>query len=661
MASKNDKSNVPEENNLCVWGDNSFGQLAFDNSNNELKVFVPKMLNFGIHIVEISCGFEHSLLRSIEGELYSVGNNKKGQLGIGKKIKRRMAPTMVSFEDPKEKVLLASAQGEHNIVYTEYGNIYVWGDNSYGQLGTGDSEPREFPESITERFHLNEEESIITISCGREHSTVLLNTLKCLVWGSNEFYQLGIDAKTNENVFTPTSTMISNVKGIAAGYEQTLFLDNDGGVWVSGNNDNERLIQGKKIARIRVPTKIDFEEPVKRVFSSNMNCVITEKNNLYVWGCFMDQILPIFNPFDENESLNENQKTGNSINQNKQNASANDSQKFSHINNNNKSGIKFRIETAGIGENFFIASDEFGDCFAWGFNGNGELGQTLEKENENLTVVSFPKKLEILSPFEIKSIYTGRNFAFTIVSEKPPELEYDEGNLVEYTEDETQQNAAHVENQRRKEQMESENEESETEQTHKSVPSKMQQGKGKGKNEGKIEGHLENYHKQSENNSENNSIEEIKLNMDSHSLDVIRILIFLYENLRYHLIKVIDDHLDVDSALPSDLIDLIKRQQDIIDDYIIRCNLKVELPIMVDNENVMQLKYPDGLKLIEGEKTTHEFKVETINEQKVTNQDLLKEQMITKKIRTETLIKLTQLSSMVSERIPELKKILKIK
>jgi alpha-tubulin suppressor-like RCC1 family protein len=643
MYKESEESNAPEENNLCVWGDNSFGQLAFDNANNELKVFVPKMLSFGIHIVEISCGFEHSLLRSIKGELYSVGNNKKGQLGIGKKFKRKMAPTMVNLDDPNEKILLASAQGDHNIAYSEFGRIYAWGDNSFGQLGTGDLESREVPADITKRFKIGSEESVITISCGRDHSLILLNTLRCMAWGSNQFYQLGLDSKTNESVLIPTETVVAKVKGIAAGYEHTLFLDQEGGVWVTGNNDNERLIPGKKAPRIKAPTKIEIEEPVKRVFASNLNCVITEKNNLYLWGCFMDQVLPLFNPFEESDELEANPSGHTKKSQ-------------------NRSSLKYQIETAGLGENFVIAADEFGDCFAWGFNGNGELGQTLEGEKTGQTVLSFPKRLEILSPFEVKSIYTGRNFAYTIIVERAGEPELADGNLIQYGQHDHLQNVDErgFGGEGAGKDLESDAQSSGGSHRGKSIREEEASLRAKPRVKPRVDYPEAPVGTES---TPRESVDEIRLNMDPHSLDVVRILVFLYESLRFHLIKIIDDTIDVDATLPPELIDLIKRQQDIIDDYILRCGLKIDLNFEIDNDSVMELKYPEGLKLLEGlprdlgSKTDWtSSKVETS-----TTQQVVHEQAKTKKLKTETLIKLTQMMSMLGERIPELKRVLKVK
>ncbi len=110
-----------DETKLGIWGNNTFGQLALD--SDDRHVFTPKLITFAIHISEISCGTYHSLFRSVEGDLFVTGDNHKGQLGIGKKIKRRTSPTSISLQDPEEKILLASARGCHNIIYTEYGNM----------------------------------------------------------------------------------------------------------------------------------------------------------------------------------------------------------------------------------------------------------------------------------------------------------------------------------------------------------------------------------------------------------------------------------------------------------------------------------------------------------------------------------------------------------
>jgi alpha-tubulin suppressor-like RCC1 family protein len=651
---------APEVTRLCAWGNNMFGQLAFENKNNELKVFVPKMISFGIHIIEISCGFEHSLLRSLEGELFSVGNNKKGQLGLGKKIKRRMSPTLIPWEDSKEKVLLAAAQGYHNVVYTEYGNIYCWGDNTYGQLGTGDYEGRDLPHDMTDEFELKNEESIVTISLGRDHSTVLLNTGRCFAWGSNNFYQLGIEAFNNAEVNLPKICMLKNIKNIAAGYEQTLFVNEEGELWVCGNNEEGRLIAGNNKELIKTPTNIPLPEKVNRVFSTNFNALLTERNDLYVWGCFMEQILPMCMPFEDEdiESMKiiaSERKIGG---KNKEGTNSIASAKMSNkLGNMNKSSIRLKIETVGLGENFLVAADEAGDCYTWGFNGNGELGQTIDEENEDVVVSAFPKRLEILRPFEVKAIYTGASFVFSIIKERE-ELEGDEGSYVPYNlqYNEEPENESRNKNSGKIIDYEEEEEDETryrkvTQEHKKSISSKPKLKPAQ------IEIDPEEQEQESLNQEESgNSGEQMQFKdkKDVEMFEIFRILIFLYENLRYNLIKVIDDNIDVDSTLSPYFIELIKKQQDIIDDYLKRFNLKIGIPIEITPQTLHKFKYPQSMKL------TKDFLTESQNEYIEENEDLTQLKVETKRFKSETLIKLSEQKMQVAKRIAELKAILKV-
>lgn len=44
-----------------------------------------------------------------------------------------------------EKVKLIAVGAFHNLALLEDGNLWVWGNNEYGQLGTGDTQPRSQP------------------------------------------------------------------------------------------------------------------------------------------------------------------------------------------------------------------------------------------------------------------------------------------------------------------------------------------------------------------------------------------------------------------------------------------------------------------------------------------------------------------------------------
>lgn len=67
-----------------VWGDNSFCQLGVENVQN--KFMEIKNINFGVEIEEVSVGKQHTLMRTPKGELFVVGDNQRGQLGLPQSI-----------------------------------------------------------------------------------------------------------------------------------------------------------------------------------------------------------------------------------------------------------------------------------------------------------------------------------------------------------------------------------------------------------------------------------------------------------------------------------------------------------------------------------------------------------------------------------------------
>lgn len=75
--------------------------------------------------------------------------------------------------------------------------------------------------------------------------------------------------------------------------------------------------------------------------------------------------------------------------------------------------------------------------------------------------------------------------------------------------------------------------------------------------------------------------------MDKDSLfHIFRLVVFLYEDLRNKLIRIIDENLNIDEILTQDYIDLIYKQQDIIDEYLKIFDLKKQMNLEIDTKNI---------------------------------------------------------------------------
>ena len=97
-------------------------------------VNTPKSLSFDILIREVSCGGAHTLILSKQGELFSIGSNEYGQLGLNdRQLTFTTAPLLIQEIQSKSLRVKQLASGQsHSLVLTDDGKIFSWGSNIYG-------------------------------------------------------------------------------------------------------------------------------------------------------------------------------------------------------------------------------------------------------------------------------------------------------------------------------------------------------------------------------------------------------------------------------------------------------------------------------------------------------------------------------------------------
>ncbi len=113
------------------WGYNERGQLGNRTLDSvSVPTFVPDVTNVGA----ISTGWQHTCVLAGAGSIVCWGNNEKGQVSAGGDL-ARTRPVAVS-PSPGFGFALA-AGGHHTCAIVREGDVRCWGDNEYGQLGTG--------------------------------------------------------------------------------------------------------------------------------------------------------------------------------------------------------------------------------------------------------------------------------------------------------------------------------------------------------------------------------------------------------------------------------------------------------------------------------------------------------------------------------------------
>ena len=122
---------ITNDSNLWSWGTNNFGYLCHGDKENRL---IPQKTSFS-NISRISTGYSHSLFQNIEGEIFSCGHNKNGECGLGHCNSPQITPSLI-INAPLNIVQFVCGGGQSLFLDLE-GNVFSVGSNYFGQLGLG--------------------------------------------------------------------------------------------------------------------------------------------------------------------------------------------------------------------------------------------------------------------------------------------------------------------------------------------------------------------------------------------------------------------------------------------------------------------------------------------------------------------------------------------
>lgn len=291
---------------IYVWGRNGDGQLGLGSKRlNSQNVYTahadrstvsrlaislswePQELEtvfVSDDVTNISCGEFHTVISTVRNKIYVWGGNCFGQLGLGHTFGQCIPRELILYKTFVSSVIQISCGSLYTVILVQScalhirNRIYVWGRNNYGQLGLGDNDDKNFPQELVLS------ESIVSISCGQNHTIALAVSKKIYIWGNNHYGQLGLG--TNIGYNTPQKLALLDAVSISCGLYHTCVLTNSNYIYIWGCNGEGQLGLGLGRGNNQYsPKKLVFAERIRSIICGVNNTIaLMSDDTIYVWG-----------------------------------------------------------------------------------------------------------------------------------------------------------------------------------------------------------------------------------------------------------------------------------------------------------------------------------------------------------------------------------------
>jgi alpha-tubulin suppressor-like RCC1 family protein len=220
---------IQSDGTLWSWGYNVLGQLGLSNTTDRSSPVQVGALLWK----EIFGGYAHTLAIQSNGTLWSWGSNSFGQLGLSDRT-NRSSPIQVGSLSNWTTI---STPGQNSSFATLSNSIlYVWGNNSSGQLGNE-------PGTIYSPIQIAAESDWSQVVYGTNFALALRRGGQLYAWGNNSFGQLGQNNQINYSSPVQIGSL-TNWNMLVSGDTFSAALKNDGTLWAWGNNSYGQLGQG---------------------------------------------------------------------------------------------------------------------------------------------------------------------------------------------------------------------------------------------------------------------------------------------------------------------------------------------------------------------------------------------------------------------------------
>jgi alpha-tubulin suppressor-like RCC1 family protein len=271
-----------------VWGTNVNAQLGVVDSN--AKSTPVTTFAGGLFWKEISNGRFGGYGLTGDGQIWAWGNNSYGQLGTNGIPQQASLPTTISVDKTWKSISVGSES--HTAAIKTDGTLWMWGLNNYAQLGINVGGPGVNAGRCTPVTTFAGGNNWKQVSCGRLFTAAVKTDGTLWTWGNNYASRLGIGTVTFPGPDIQRSTPVTTFAGgndwksVSCGYGHVLAIKNNGSLWAWGVNDRAQCAQNPNTSLfVTIPTEVEPGFVWKTASSGRSHSAgITTNGALWIWG-----------------------------------------------------------------------------------------------------------------------------------------------------------------------------------------------------------------------------------------------------------------------------------------------------------------------------------------------------------------------------------------
>ncbi|MCL2746065.1 MAG: hypothetical protein FWE48_03110 [Coriobacteriia bacterium] len=292
---------IDSDGNLWTWGSGITSEFDEHYQVNPAVTAVtrpstPEQVTTGAGLWQyVSAGRSHAIGIGADGSLWTWGNGRNGELGLGEtgshSIPQQITNGATSWQS-------ASAGRDHSLAIDSDGNLWAWGAGSDGQLGLGAAGQEDFARgAVNIDQHIPQQvtggaSSWRLASAGHGYSLAIASDGALWAWGNGSGNQLGLGRSgVSSNSPQLVTGGADSWQSVSAGRDLSVAIDTSGGLWIWGQVPNlqrnysapYQIVDGSNSWQ-SVSTGTNFFQSGIQENRGQHTLIIDSDGNLWAWG-----------------------------------------------------------------------------------------------------------------------------------------------------------------------------------------------------------------------------------------------------------------------------------------------------------------------------------------------------------------------------------------